>query len=302
MYMFGQNATLAEISEQSAKTQFVGNIFRLECPRQLVAITCDQVTSAPGLLPVQWRGYAVAPGRKLLGVTRGVRVMGDKVDRSYISFQVDRLEAEFERAREEADAEAFRNLTEELSRRKQTARVSRLRELLAEESRASEVDPRQRKASDGPATCPTPTVAIGSSPGSTEQTPSGRSTDRRITRSGPRRSGGIPPSFTPTPEQEQAVEAFTTRESLKINAYAGSGKTSTLQLLAHSTPRKGQYLAFNKKIVFDSRGKFPSDVDCATTHAMARNEVSLALRTTTAAVELGSHLDRKCHMVDVASL
>lgn len=195
--------------------------------------------------------------------------MGDKVDRSYISFQVDRLEAEFERAREEADAEAFRNLTEELSRRKQTARVSRLRELLAEESRASEVDPRQRKASDGPATCPTPTVAIGSSPGSTEQTPSGRSTDRRITRSGPRRSGGIPPSFTPTPEQEQAVEAFTTRESLKINAYAGSGKTSTLQLLAHSTPRKGQYLAFNKKIVFDSRGKFPSDVDCATTHAMA---------------------------------
>src|SRR5262249_796742 len=31
-----------------------------------------------------------------------------------------------------------------------------------------------------------------------------------------------------------------------------------------------------------------------------RNEVSLALRTTTAAIELGSHLDRKRHMVDIA--
>ena len=189
--------------------------------------------------------------------------------RPYVSFQIDRLETEFERAREEGDTEAFRNLTEELSKRRQTARVTRIRELLAEESRTPEADPRQQRASDGPATCPTATVSIASPPGSIEQTSSGRSTDRRTTRSGPRRSGGIPPSFTPTPEQAQAVEAFTTKESLKINAYAGSGKTSTLQLLAHSTPRKGQYLAFNKKTVFDSRGKFPSDVDCATTHAVA---------------------------------
>ena len=206
----------------------------------------------------------------MLGATYGYG-QGAKVTRQYISFQIDRLEGEFERAREEGDTKAFRNLTEELSRRKQTARVTRLRELLEEESHAqgADVDPRQRRASDGAATCPTPTVSIGSPPGSTEQTSSGRSTDRRTTRSGPRRSEGKPPSFTPTPEQEQAVEAFTTRESLKINAYAGSGKTSTLQLLAHSTPRKGQYLAFNKKIVFDSRGRFPSDVDCATTHALA---------------------------------
>src|SRR6185295_7266518 len=42
-----------------------------------------------------------------------------------------------------------------------------------------------------------------------------------------------------------------------------------LQLLAHSTPRQGQYLAFNRKIVFDSRNKFPAHVDCATTHALA---------------------------------
>jgi hypothetical protein len=79
----------------------------------------------------------------------------------------------------------------------------------------------------------------------------------------------VPLSFKPTPEQEQAVEAFKTGGSLKINAFAGSGKTSTLQLLAHNASNKGQYLAFNRKIVFDSRGKFPSSVDCATTHSVA---------------------------------
>jgi AAA domain/UvrD-like helicase C-terminal domain len=75
--------------------------------------------------------------------------------------------------------------------------------------------------------------------------------------------------ITPTEEQEEALKAFHTGNSLKINAFAGTGKTSTLQLIAHSTNRTGLYLAFNKSIVRDSAGKFPDHVKCSTIHGMA---------------------------------
>ncbi|RUX25825.1 DNA helicase [Mesorhizobium sp. M7A.F.Ca.US.011.01.1.1] len=73
----------------------------------------------------------------------------------------------------------------------------------------------------------------------------------------------------PTAEQEQAIDAFLSGGSLRINAYAGTGKTSTLQFLAHGTRSRGQYIAFNKAIVGDAREKFPSTVDCSTTHSLA---------------------------------
>lgn len=72
-----------------------------------------------------------------------------------------------------------------------------------------------------------------------------------------------------TSEQVEAVVAFTRGGSLKINAYAGTGKTSTLQLLADSTSRRGQYVAFNKSIVEDAKTKFPKSVNCSTLHGMA---------------------------------
>ncbi|ESY14486.1 UvrD-helicase domain-containing protein [Mesorhizobium sp. LNJC394B00] len=73
----------------------------------------------------------------------------------------------------------------------------------------------------------------------------------------------------PTGEQEQAIDAFLSGGSLRINAYAGTGKTSTLQFLAHGTRTRGQYIAFNKAIVGDAREKFPSTVDCSTIHSLA---------------------------------
>lgn len=73
----------------------------------------------------------------------------------------------------------------------------------------------------------------------------------------------------PTAEQQCAIEAFAKGGSLRINAYAGTGKTSTLQMLAHSTTRRGQYIAFNRAIVADAKTKFPDTVDCATTHGLA---------------------------------
>ena len=72
-----------------------------------------------------------------------------------------------------------------------------------------------------------------------------------------------------TAEQERAVELFRTGKSLKITAFAGAGKTSTLRLLAEANRKRGVYLAFNKKIAAEAKDKFPANVDCRTTHSMA---------------------------------
>lgn len=75
--------------------------------------------------------------------------------------------------------------------------------------------------------------------------------------------------FTPTSEQLAAVDAFSSGENLKINAFAGSGKTSTLALLSHHSKGCGIYAAFNRACVTDSKPKFGSNVQCKTLHAMA---------------------------------
>src|SRR5690554_1096623 len=76
-------------------------------------------------------------------------------------------------------------------------------------------------------------------------------------------------TFTPTSEQEAALTAFGTGDSFVIEAGAGTGKTSTLELLARSTPRRGQYVAFNKAIVLDAADRFPASTACNTAHSLA---------------------------------
>ncbi len=78
-----------------------------------------------------------------------------------------------------------------------------------------------------------------------------------------------PGNFPPTAEQKRAIDAFLSGRNVKINAFAGSGKTSTLVQIAHRTTRQGLYLAFNKKIVDDSAGVFPRNVRCKTIHGLA---------------------------------
>ena len=75
--------------------------------------------------------------------------------------------------------------------------------------------------------------------------------------------------FSPTPEQLEARDIFATRKSLKINAFAGTGKTSTLELLARSTDRTGVYLAFNRAIVDEAKARFGSNTRSLTIHSMA---------------------------------
>jgi len=72
-----------------------------------------------------------------------------------------------------------------------------------------------------------------------------------------------------TNEQKLCVEAAIKGQSLKIKAFAGSGKTSTLVAISQKLRGRGLYLAYNKTIQLDATGKFPMHVDCKTAHSIA---------------------------------
>ncbi len=72
-----------------------------------------------------------------------------------------------------------------------------------------------------------------------------------------------------TDEQKQCVETARCGKDLKIKAFAGSGKTSTLVAIAKELQGRGLYLAYNKTIQADAVKKFPSNVDCKTVHSIA---------------------------------
>lgn len=76
-------------------------------------------------------------------------------------------------------------------------------------------------------------------------------------------------NFAPTDEQAAIVSHFAIGDPFKVTAVAGSGKTSTLRLLAESTQKRGFYLAFNKAIQTDAAKSFPSNVTAKTAHALA---------------------------------
>ncbi|MFE9127268.1 UvrD-helicase domain-containing protein [Streptomyces sp. NPDC007148] len=75
--------------------------------------------------------------------------------------------------------------------------------------------------------------------------------------------------MNPTDEQIAAADAFHAGSHLALQAGAGTGKTSTLGLLAHTTKRRGRYLAYNRAIAQDATTRFPRTVQCKTAHALA---------------------------------
>lgn len=160
------------------------------------------------------------------------------MSRPYLNYSLDQLEKVLEEAI--GEQKIIAEIRQELTHRR-TPRARELAKTLAEQATA--LNPQV-----------TPPAAM--------RPPSVRSsmTAKRSTKS---------PELKATSEQIEAVVAFTRGGSLKINAYAGTGKTSTLQLLANSTSRRGQYVAFNKSIVEDAKTKFPKTVNCSTLHGMA---------------------------------
>ncbi|ELA08949.1 DNA helicase [Moraxella macacae 0408225] len=76
-------------------------------------------------------------------------------------------------------------------------------------------------------------------------------------------------NYTPTDEQQEALNIALTRQSFKIVAYAGAGKTSTLKLIGDNLRGSGMYLAFNKAIANEAAQKFSDNVNCRTFHSLA---------------------------------
>ena len=87
--------------------------------------------------------------------------------------------------------------------------------------------------------------------------------------------------LVPTKEQEDIIFAASNGEDLVIKAFAGASKTSSLVMVAnalHKKGKQGMYLAFNKAIADDSKGKFPASVDCRTIHSLAFSKLSKGMK------------------------
>jgi superfamily I DNA/RNA helicase len=82
----------------------------------------------------------------------------------------------------------------------------------------------------------------------------------------------------PTPEQQEAIELFAGGGNLRINAFAGAGKTTTLKMLADYRERPGLYLAFNRSAADQATERFPQSVTSYTTHSLASRHTPTEFR------------------------
>lgn len=85
--------------------------------------------------------------------------------------------------------------------------------------------------------------------------------------------------ITPTAEQQKIIDAAQTGGSLVIEAGAGTGKTSTLRLVANAlAPKRGLYVAYNKAIQVEASTSFPENVECRTAHSLAYRQFGGPMR------------------------
>ncbi|AZK98779.1 MULTISPECIES: UvrD-helicase domain-containing protein [Streptomyces] len=91
----------------------------------------------------------------------------------------------------------------------------------------------------------------------------------RRTRSAAPAPGGRSGALRPTREQQAIVDACVGGDDLVVEAGAGTGKTTTLQMAASAMRGRGLYLAYNRAIAQDAKRKFPQSVDCRTAHSLA---------------------------------
>jgi len=72
-----------------------------------------------------------------------------------------------------------------------------------------------------------------------------------------------------TDEQIEAVDLFAAGGDLKVFAFAGAGKTRALEMMADEARGPALYLAFNRSIAAEARGRFPPGTGCSTVHGLA---------------------------------
>ncbi|XP_066523204.1 F-box DNA helicase 1 isoform X2 [Hoplias malabaricus] len=77
--------------------------------------------------------------------------------------------------------------------------------------------------------------------------------------------------FQVTNEQQQILKHDIQNDHIvKIMAFAGTGKTTTLVKYAQQRPNlRFLYIAFNKSVAMEAKCRFPSNVECRTIHSMA---------------------------------
>lgn len=86
----------------------------------------------------------------------------------------------------------------------------------------------------------------------------------------------------PTQQQIDIIETAKTGVNMLIPALAGSSKTTSLIMLAealHEQGKRGIYLAYNKAIAEECKGKFVSSVECRTIHSIAYGQLSSKLKS-----------------------
>lgn len=82
--------------------------------------------------------------------------------------------------------------------------------------------------------------------------------------------------FSPTEQQQEIVRQYKGGNNTVIEALAGTGKTTTLNLMSQATrDEKILYVAFNKAIATDAAKSFPRHVDCRTMHSLAFRTVGV---------------------------
>lgn len=77
-----------------------------------------------------------------------------------------------------------------------------------------------------------------------------------------------------TAEQNTCIELYAAKKPFKVESVAGSGKTTTVKLMAESDmSRTALYLAFNKAAADEASEKMPSNTECRTTHSIAYRSI-----------------------------
>ncbi len=88
-------------------------------------------------------------------------------------------------------------------------------------------------------------------------------------------TGSSKPGIVPTLEQEAVVRCDLSKgQFVLIDAFAGAGKTSTFEFLTRANEGKRfLYLCYNKELADAAKARFPANVDCKTSHALAYGPV-----------------------------
>jgi DNA primase catalytic core len=83
------------------------------------------------------------------------------------------------------------------------------------------------------------------------------------------------PSYPPTPQQQAIIDACAAGQNVAVRALAGTGKTSTMRMVAARMPDKTiTYLAFNRSIADEAQESFGPNVTADTFHALARQALA----------------------------